>query len=599
MADHNLHTAAKFGAIARVIPDSPCFIQGRRRLTYGEVDARTNALANAFLEGGIARGDRVAVMERNSPEYMESYLAAQKLACVPLNVNYKYQGDELRYVLDDSGASVIVIHADFLPVLDAIRGRVPGLKQVVVIGPDAHADPGQGRYSYARALQHRETLELPWEPPGNDDLLFLLYTGGTTGYPKGVMWDVQLYRENWRILAPMFKSLLPRLKDAPPSLFSPRGGGSSSPLLRFLQSGLFRWLIAKPAVQRFAGNLLEKSMRERYAGDLETVAKKAKAARGMPNVTLPACPLMHGTGFLTTLNAISGGEPVVFLEDKRFDPAELWRTIERERVRTVVIVGDAFAVPMLEELDRHDYDTSSLVMMNSSGVVWSPRIKQALLERIPQMIVVDSLGASEGLSRSEPSLSSDGEIQPMRFRLAGHMKVFDENDEEVLPGSDRVGQLAVSGLIPRGYWNDPEKTARTFRTIRGVRYAIFGDMCRVESDGTLILLGRGSGCINTGGEKVYPEEVENVIKELPEVGDCAIVGIDDERWGQAISGLVAPAEGREVDVERVIAHCAEKLANYKKPKSLFVVDEIPRKDSGKLIYPDIREKVRQLAKRSA
>jgi len=600
MADNHLHTAAKFRALARTIPDADCLIQGERRYSYADVDRRTEALANAFLAGGIQRGDRVGVMERNSPEYLESYLAAQKLACVPFNINYKYQPDELRYVLNDSGASVLVIHEDFLTVLDGIREEVPALEQVVVIGPAAGAELGEGRYAYADALAGHDgqPLELPWEPPNNDDLLFLLYTGGTTGYPKGVMWDGQLYRDNWRIYVPLIRSLLPKLAHAPPELFRPRSGKDSL-LLKFMRTAAFRRLIARPRVQRVLGDLAEKAVRNRFAGDLETAAKRAKANRSRPNITLPACPLMHGTGFLTSIVAISSGDTVVLLEGKQFDPAEMWRTVEREGVRTLIIVGDAFAVPMLDELEGGGYDASSLLMINSSGVTFSPRVKKHLLEHLPHVVIIDSLGASEGLGRAEPVVAGEGKIPPMRFKLAEHMKVFDDNEEEVEPGSETIGQLGITGLMPRGYWNDPEKTRKTFRVINGVRYSLFGDMCQVEADGTITLLGRGSGVINTGGEKVFPEEVENVIKELDEVYDCAVVGIDDERWGQAVTGLVAPAEGTEIDTDRIIEHCGQRLANYKKPKALYVVDEIPRKDNGKLIYPDIRSRVQELARQSA
>ncbi len=594
MAENHLHTAPKFQAVVRAIPDHPCTIQGDRRYTYKEVDERSNALANTLLANGIERGDRVAVMERNSSEYIESYLAAMKLACVPLNVNYKYQPEELRHIINDSGASALVIHEDFLDVLKPIRKDCKNLRQVIVIGK-----AGKGDTSYEDALKaSKADPDLPWTPPNNDDVLFLLYTGGTTGFPKGVMWGPEIYDNLHLLLAPMIRSLLPKLSSAPPELFAPRSGKKSL-LLSFLQSGLFRWLISRPRVQKRLGDRIEQMMQERYAGPLEKAAERAKGLRKLPNHTLIACPLMHGTGFLSAINVLASGDCMIFLEGKQFDPAELWRTVERESVRSIIIVGDAFAMPLLDELERGDYDTSSLVLFNSSGVAFSPRTKQALLQHIPQAILLDSYGASEGLGRSEPVLSSDGEVPPMKFRLAEHMKVFDDNDEEVQPGDSAVGQLAVAGLIPRGYWGDEEKTRKTFRTIRGRRYAMIGDMAQVNDDGSIKLLGRGSGCINTGGEKVYPEEVESVIKDVPEVFDCAVVGVDDKRWGQAITGIVAPHEGEKIDIERVLAHCAEKLANYKKPKELFVVDEVPRKDNGKLVYPRIRELVEEQRQKSA
>ena len=578
----------------------PRSLQGERRFTYAEVDRRSNALADIFLQGGIERGDRVAVMERNSTEYIESYLAALKLACVPFNVNYKYQADELCYILNDAGASVLVIHEDFLEVLEPIRKDCPSLRLVVVIGPGAEAHMEEGTVSYESAMQRGdpEDPKLPWAPPNNDDLIFLLYTGGTTGFPKGVMWGPEMYEQMHLILSPLVRSLLPKLKDAPPGLFRPRGGKKTL-LSSFLQSRLFRWLIGRPRVQKRLGDLVDKAVRERMAGPLDRSAKRARDLRRFPNITLVACPLMHGTGFLSALNALSSGDPMVFLESKQFDPAELWRTVERESVRTVIIVGDAFAVPMLDELERGDYDTASILLFNSSGVAFSPRIKQRLLAHMPHAIMLDSYGASEGLGRSEPFLASDDEVPAMKFRLAEHMKVFDDNDEEIEPGSEKVGQLAVTGLIPRGYWGDEEKTRKTFRTINGVRYSMIGDMAMVNNDGTIQLLGRGSGCINTGGEKVYPEEIETVIKGLDAVYDCAVIGVDDERWGQAITGIVVPKAGESVDPETVIDHCGRQLANYKKPKQVFIVDEVPRKDNGKLVYPRIREMVSECLQQSA
>lgn len=599
MTENHLHTAVKFQAVAREIPDYPCTIQGNRHYTFGEVNQRSNALADIFLRGGIQRGDRVAVMERNSTEYIESYLAAQKLAAVPLNVNYKYQTDELKYILHDSEASVLVIHEDFLDVLKPIREECPNINLVVVIGPGANADLGENTVSYEYAIKNGNNgeLNLPWEPPNNDDLIFLLYTGGTTGFPKGVMWGPEMSEQWHLILGPTVRSLLSKLKDAPSELFAPRSGKKSL-LLSFLQSGVFRWLIAKPWVQQRLGDLVEKSVQERLSGSPDKVAARAKAMRKFPNITLIASPLTHGTGFFSALNNLAGGDPLVFLEGTTFSPAEFWKTVERESVRTVSLVGDAFAVPILDQLLQGSYDTSSIVIFNSSGVAFSPRIKQQLLEQMPQALILDSYAASEGLGRSEAVLSSDGEVQPMKFKLTPNMKVFNENDEEVKPGSLEVGQLAVTGLIPRGYWRDEEKTNKTFRTINGVRYSMIGDMAQVYEDGTLKLLGRGSGCINTGGEKVYPEEVESVIKELDAVYDCAVVGVNDERWGQAIHGIVAPHPGKNITSEQVIEHCSKRLANYKKPKQIYLVDEVPRQNNGKLIYPEIRQTVMQRAQKT-
>ncbi|WP_420466428.1 AMP-binding protein [Panacagrimonas sp.] len=591
MTQQNLHMAAKFTATAKAIPDYPCLIQGQQRLSWRQVDERNNRMANALLEAAaLQRGDRVAVMERNSPAYIESYLAAMKLALVPCNVNYKYRSEELLYLLEDSGAAVLVINEDFLPTFEPIAAQCPRLKLVVVIGPSAQAALPTGRRAYAACLAHGAATppKLSWAAPNNDDLLFLLYTGGTTGFPKGVMWDTTVYREMHRLLGPMVRGIIDRLPRAPASMFRSRTGHENA-ISRFMQSPVFRWLIAREPVREALGRYAERSFRERASGPLDVAARKARAMRRFPNPTLVACPLMHGTGWLTAMNTLTAGDAVIFLEGTRFDAAEVWRTVEREKVCTIIIVGDAFAVPLLEELERHPYDTASMLMMNSSGVVWSPKVKQGLLKKIPQLIIVDSLGASDGLGRSEPITAQEGEIKPMRFRLSSHMKVFDDQDREVVPGSGITGQLAICGLIPRGYWRDEAKTAKIFRTINGVRYSIFGDVCTVEADGSLTLLGRGSGVINTGGEKVFPEEVENVIHDQPGVADCVVVGAPDARYGQVIAALIEFHPGRSGSLDDIAHQCSARLANYKKPRHLFVVDKIPRKDNGKMEYARARE----------
>ena len=593
MTEQNLHMAAKFTATAKAIPNHPCLIQGQQRLSWRQVDERSNSVANAWLQAAtLQRGDRVAVMERNSPAYIESYLAAMKLALLPCNVNYKYRAEELLYLLEDSGAAVLVINEDFLPTFEPIADKCPQLKLVVVIGPSAQAAQPAGRMSYAGCLADGASTapQLSWAAPNNDDLLFLLYTGGTTGFPKGVMWDNTVYREMHRLLGPMVRGIIDRLPKAPASMFRSRTGHENA-ISRFMQSPVFRWLIARPSVRDALSRYAERSFRERASGPLELAAKKARAMRRFPNPTLVTCPLMHGTGWLTAMNTLTAGDAVIFLEGAKFDAAEAWRTVEREKVCTLIIVGDAFAVPLLEELERHPYDTSSMLMMNSSGVVWSPKVKQGLLNKIPQLIIVDSLGASEGLGRSEPITAQEDEIKPMRFRLSSHMKVFDNQDREVVPGSGVSGQLAICGLIPRGYWRDEAKTAKTFRTIDGVRYSIFGDVCMVEADGSLTLLGRGSGVINTGGEKVFPEEVENVIRDQSSVADCVVVGAPDPRYGQVICALVEFHPGMSCALDDIANQCAARLANYKKPRHLFVVDKIPRKDNGKMEYVRAREMV--------
>jgi len=611
--NNNLHLACRFSAIAKAIPDEPCVIQGGQRLSYQDIDLQSNQLANQLIDDGIERDARVAVMERNSSAYIVSYLAALKVACIPCNINYKYQSHELAYILKDSGATVLLINSDFLEVFTQIQEPLPELKKVIVIssddssnhpldspsnhpsmtGPLTELYNQRSNYQAILSTASEAAPQFNWPPPSNDDILFLLYTGGTTGYPKGVIWDGEFLKHSHELIIPAIRNIIPKLKDAPPEVFAPRQGKKTL-VLSFLQSRLFRWLISFNYVQEKTISGLTKLLSKRSNADLESAAKQAKRMRSFSNISLIACPLMHGTGWLGAMTALSNGDPMVFLKSKSFDPEELFCLVEQERVKTLIIVGDAFAIPMLHELEKRSYDTRSLVAASSSGVVWSPRIKKGLHKHIPQLMILDSLGASEALSQVSPSFSSDEEVKAMSFKLADHMKVFDENDAEVAAGSGIIGQLAVSGMITRGYWNDEEKTARTFRTIRGTRYALFGDMCKLELDGTITLLGRGSNCINTGGEKVFSEEVESVIKQLESVCDCAVIGVPDERWGNAVAGVVQIKNDFELTTDAILAHCKLYLANYKKPKHLWIVDHIPRKENGKMDYPNLNKLIEKL-----
>lgn len=589
MQPDHLHFSARFRTIASSAPDAPCLIQGGQCLSFAEVDRRATALANTFLRGGIRRGDRVAVMERNSSAYVIAYIAAMKLACVPFNVNYRYRADELAHLLRDAGAAAIVIRDEFLDVLRAARERATGALQVVVIGK-THA--GEGMVGYNEALTaRRDRLLLPWAPPANDDLMFLLYTGGTTGYPKGVMWDGLMFEQLPAFILSLVDGVLQRMAESPSSVLAPDGRGVLSAALgRLVDLPLPRWTLGNSLVQRTILKTVERALHTRFSGSLRALAMSIKYGTRLsrPGPLLVACPLMHGSGWLMAILALAGGQPLLLTDSGDFDAHEVWQAVERERPRSMVIVGDAFAVPLLDALNERHYDIDSLRVINSAGVVWSPEVKKRLLEHMPGLIAVDTLGASEGVAQAEPTLSGVQAPKAMHFRMSERIKVFDDADQEVRPGSGQVGQLAMSGFIPRGYWNDAEKSARTFRVINGVRYALIGDMCRVDGDGTLVFLGRGSGVINTGGEKVFPEEVENVIKALPEIADCAVVGVPDARFGERVAAAVSATPGCRVSEEAVIRHCARHLAGYKKPRTLVVVGRVPRKDNGKLDYPAVR-----------
>ncbi len=355
-----------------------------------------------------------------------------------------------------------------------------------------------------------------------------LYTGGTTGFPKAVMWrSDDLYVALWQMGRP----------------------GTEPP-------------------------------------DVATSIKAGKQAATL----LPACPLMHGTGLFITLSTLSGGGKVVLLDTLRLDPDAVWAAIERERVQVLTIVGDAFARPLLNALENGPgtYDLSSLRAITSSGVTWSPETKRGLLAHLPGVTLIDSLGASEGImTRTETRASDD--IAPARFKAGDRIVVVTDDGEVVEPGDGRIGMLGVGGPIPLGYYKDEAKSDATFRTVNGRRYSIPGDYATVERDGTIQLLGRGSACINTGGEKVYPEEVELALRAHPDVFDCVVVGVPDDRWGEMVVALLQMRDGVSVDEDALAAHARATLAGYKVPKRFVALDSLQRSPAGKADYKLLRE----------
>ena len=304
---------------------------------------------------------------------------------------------------------------------------------------------------------------------------------------------------------------------------------------------------------------------------------------------------MHGTGLLTSISALAQGGSVVTMGGHSFDPDVAWQTVQRHRVTGLAIVGDAFGKPLLRALDEEQgrYDISSVVSIISSGVMWSPEVKRGLLRHNPKMVLTDSFGASEAVGFGRSDTTADGTTEVAKFTLGLNCKVFREDLTEIQPGSGEVGFVARSGPIPRGYYKDPEKTAKTFPVIDGVRYSMPGDYCRVEADGTLILLGRGSVCINTAGEKVYPEEVEEVLKSNETVHDALVVGVPDEKWGQMVTAVVQPAEGKAVDEDALREFVRARLAGYKTPKRIITIDNIGRASNGKADYKGATDYAKQ------
>jgi fatty-acyl-CoA synthase len=511
-----------------------------RRLTYAQVTDRSRRLATYLrraglgchverseLPGHLSGQDHLALYLYNGNEYIEGMLGAFKSRVAPFNVNYRYVAEELRYLFNDAKARAVMYHSAFAPALAEVLPSLPDVAVLLQVADESGNALLPGAVDYETALASVEP-EAPVDLSPDD--LYILYTGGTTGMPKGVMWrNDDLYVSLWRMGRP----------------------GTDPP-------------------------------------DPIAAARDGKRA----GTCLPACPLMHGTGLFIALSTLSGGGSVVVIDAPGLDPARVWTEVERNGVEVLTIVGDVFARPLLAALDAEPsrWDLSSLRAITSSGVTWSPETKAGLLRHVPQVTLLDSLGASEGMASRQAATADDAEIKPARFAVNERVKVFREGSgEEVTPGSDEIGLLAVGGRIPVGYWRDPDKTAQTFRVIDGRRYALAGDYAQVDADGTIRLLGRGSACINTGGEKVYPEEVELALRRHPSVFDCVAVGVPDDRFGEIVVAIVQVTEGHYLDEAELDAWCRNKLAGFKKPRRFLFVDSLERNAAGKANYEILRK----------
>lgn len=526
-----------YEAITLLDPDAEAMVQGERRITWGAFDERASRLAGAFERWGLQPGARISLFLFNCPEYLELAYGAFKARAVSTNVNFRYQTDEVRYLVQDAEAEVLVFHG-------ALAERVAGL------GADApthlvQIDDGQaplldGAIWYEDLIRDAE----PAAPiaRGGDDLL-MLYTGGTTGMPKGVMWR---------------------------------------------HGDLFQ-AISYPAYVA-AGMAVPETIDEVVA-----TTAQLRAANAAP-VMLSAPPLIHGTALFLALSVFLRGGRVVLLADRHFDAHELWTLVEREGVTDLAIVGDSFARPMVKALAEREADgqpaeLSSLRVISSAGVTWSQATKAAFRARSNDVMLLDMLGASEGgpfaVSMTPPGQAPS---ETARFTIAEGVVLLDDDDRVIPPGSDQVGRLARRGAAPLGYFKAPEKTAETFKDIGGERYTVPGDYAKVAADGTVTFMGRGSVCINTGGEKVFPEEVEEVLKTHPAVADCNVVGVPDEQFGEAITAVVQlKHDAGDVSDEALTEHVKTKLAGYKRPRHVVRVAQLFRSPTGKSDYRIARE----------
>ena len=510
-------------------PDAPATIHGGETRTWRTFNQRANGIANTLLAAGVAHQDKVAQYMHNCPEYMESLFALFKVGLVPVNTNYRYTEDELSYLWDNSDSVAVIFHATYTNRCAAVRARVPNVKTWIWVDDGTTPCPDWA-VSYEVAAASNASAPAPsWKRSGDD--MYFLYTGGTTGMPKGVMW---------------------RQDDMVGSLDAP----SRVPL---------------PPHQ-----------------DLDVLAQRV--SKPGP-VNMPAAPLMHGTGAMNAMWALALGGAVATMTSRTFDAKELLEVVQSARVNSIAIVGDAFAKPILRALDENPgkYDITSLKFITSSGVMWSAETKAGMLRHHPKMLLIDSLGSSEAIGMASSTTSADGSSSTATFKLGPNTRVINEEGRDVVPGSGERGRIAMRGRTPVGYYKDEAKSASTFVVIDGLRYSIPGDFAEVDADGTVHLLGRGSQCINTGGEKVYPEEVEEALKTHPSVLDAACVGVPDERFGEAITALVEARPGQAVVTADLVAHVRSTLAAYKSPKNVIEVATIGRSPNGKLDYKRLKQ----------
>jgi acyl-CoA synthetase (AMP-forming)/AMP-acid ligase II len=513
IADLFEHAADAFG-------DRIAVACGDRQVTYRELDHRTNQLAHHLASLGVGPGDHVGMYARNSLEAVETLIATYKLRARTVNINYRYVESELRYMFTDADLVALVYDREFAPLVSIVLPDSPGVHGAVVIG-DADADEAVPGIPYDEALAGQSGERDFGERSGDD--IYLLYTGGTTGYPKGVLWRQE---DVWRTL----------------------GGG----------------------IDFVTGERLADEWAQSRAG-----------AAGFGMVKLCSAPLIHGSAQWTTLMSFFTGDTVVLLAG--FDPHEIWRAVQKHKVNVVVVVGDAMARPLIEAFVAGDYDASSLLSFSSNGSLFSQSVKDAVFAALPNVVVTDAVGSSETGFTGISFASAGGHQEAGPTVTPGPSTiVIDDEGKRVAPGE--IGRIARGGHVPLGYYKDPVKTAAMFAEVDGERYVVPGDFARVEEDGTFTLLGRGSACVNTGGEKVFPEEVEGAIKAHPKVFDALVIGIPDDRLGQRVAAIVQPRDGEAVDLGDLEAVVRTHVAGYKVPRTVWITDSIGRTPSGKADY---------------
>jgi 3-oxocholest-4-en-26-oate---CoA ligase len=517
-----LNIADLFEHAVDAVPERLAIACGDAQVSYRELEARSNQLAHYLAAAGIGTGDHVGVYGRNSIELVEAFLASYKLRAIPVNVNYRYVETELRYLFSEAELKALVFDRQYSDKVAALMPDFPELGAALAIDDGSGAELPAGAVDFATAITDG-SADRDFAERSSDDI-YMLYTGGTTGYPKGVLWR---HEDVWRTL----------------------GGG------------------------------IDFATGERLADEWAQIRRGTSGPAGM--VRLATAPLIHGSAQWSTLPALFAGDSVILMP--QFDPHEVWRAVQRHKVNTIVMVGDAMARPLIEAYEQGRYDSSSVFAVSSNGSIFSATVKDQYLALLPNVVITDAIGSSETGFTGLGFVSAGTKKAEGPTVTAGPSTiVIDEHNRPVGPGE--IGRIARGGHIPLGYYKDPAKTAALFAEVDGVRYAVPGDFARVEEDGSITLLGRGNTCVNTGGEKVYPEEVEGAVKSYPDAFDAVVIGVPDERLGQRVAALVQPRDGHDIDLAKLEEHVRTQIAGYKVPRSVWLVDQIGRTPAGKADY---------------
>lgn len=531
--EYNL--ADLYEAIADVVPDNEALASGDVHLTYAELDKRANRLAHFLKSRGVGAGDHIGLHLYNGHEFVEAILALFKIRAIGINVNYRFVAPEVRYMIENADLEGVITQRRFIPIInDASEGFEP-FKTLIVIEDGADAIANQESIEYETAVS-QGSEERGFESRSGDDL-YIIYTGGTTGMPKGVMW---------------------RQEDL---FFSGLQGGSPG---------------GEPVES--PEQLIEQTKEGWYAVSM-----------------LPCAPFIHGSAQFTQWICHLTGGKLVLQPGASFDAKRILSLVSEEGASTLSLVGDAMAIPLIDELKIGDYDMENLAVIASAGAILSPSIQAEIEELLPDAMIINSFGTSEAGDLGRAAGDEDSYEGRPSFYMGDEVTVLDEEGNQIEPGSGKMGMVARSGRLPLGYYKDPDKTAERFKEFNGKRWVVPGDFATIEADGRITFLGRGSKCINTGGEKVFPEEVEEALKAHPDIIDALVVGVPDPRFGSKVAAVFNTRDNKELTLEQVRRHCRQHVAGYKTPRQITITETVSRMPSGKPDYKWAEEIAREQA----